>query len=167
MSSNPRMMNYDIHMRLCLECFKSGWLWNTGCRILLFLTSDLPESYLICLGLAEVKEKWDDSLGGCPLTSVDVVFLLCVLSCHAGTHLLVGLQFLCPILMQWDFTAILVPDCCHEQCNILQLVSLKMSLELRIHLKGNQSSWKKDTDCTDQSSVLIGMLAVCHRLWFC
>lgn len=142
MSSNPRIMDNDINMMLCLECFKSGWLWNTGCWILLFLTSDLPESYLIRLGLAEVKEKRDDTLGD-PLMSVNVVFLLCVLFSYSSTLLLVGLQYLCPILMQWDFTSILVPDCWHEQCDILQLVSLKLSLELRNQLKGNQSSWKK------------------------
>lgn len=145
MSSNPRIMNCDINMRLCLECFKSGWLWNTGCWILLFLTSDLPESYLICPGLAQVKEKRDNTLGDCHLTSANVVFLFCVLFSHSSTHLLVGLQYPCPVLMQWDFTAILVPDCWHGQCGILQLVSLKMSLELRLQLKGNQSSWEKDT----------------------
>lgn len=78
MSSNPRVMDPNINVRLCLECFKSGWLGNTGCWILLFLTSDLPESYLICVGFAQVKGKRDDTLSDSPLTLVNVVFLLCL-----------------------------------------------------------------------------------------
>lgn len=68
--------------------------------------------------------------------------------------------------MQWDFTTILVPDCCHEQSDILQLlVFLKMSLELRIQLKDNQSRLeKRHSDCADQSNILLGMLAICQGL---
>lgn len=110
-----------------------------------------------------MKEKRGDNVGDFPLTSASAVFLLCVLFVHSSSHLPVGL---CLILMWWYFTAILVLVCSSNQCNTLQLLaSLKMSLELRLQLKGSHPRLKKrHFDCTDQSSILFAMLAHCHRL---
>lgn len=106
-----------------------------------------------------MKEKRDNTLGDCHLTSANVVFLLCVLFFHSSTHLLVGLQYPCPILMQWDFTA-----------RLLTWAVWYLAAGLFEDVTGVEAPAQRQSvklgkrHCIDQSSILIGMLAVCHRL---